>query len=116
MLNLAESPAKATVNQGGLRLAQGDLDGAEKLYREAILIDPGNATAHANLGYLLAARGLGVSANTCLVFEDAVVGVQAALRAGMRAVGVATAYEPADLLAAGAERVIGTFEGLTWPL
>lgn len=66
--------------------------------------------------YLLAARGLGVAADACLVFEDAVVGVQAALRAGMRAVGVATAYEPADLLAAGAERVIGTFDGLTWPL
>jgi len=66
--------------------------------------------------YLLAARGLGVPADACLVFEDAVVGVQAALRAGMRAVGVATAYEPADLLAAGAERVIGTFEDLTWPL
>jgi Flp pilus assembly protein TadD len=57
MLNITESPAKATVNQGGLRLARGDLDGAEELYREAIVIDPGNATAHANLGYLLALRG-----------------------------------------------------------
>ena len=57
MLNLTESPARATVNQGGLRLAQGDLDGAEKLYRDGIVIDPGNATAHANLGYLLALRG-----------------------------------------------------------
>jgi len=34
----------------------------------------------------------------------------------MRVFGVATAYEPADLLAAGAERVIATFEGLSWPL
>jgi HAD superfamily hydrolase (TIGR01509 family) len=66
--------------------------------------------------YLLAARGLGVPADACLVFEDAIVGVQAAVRAGMRAFGVATAYEPADLLAAGAERVIATFEALTWPL
>jgi tetratricopeptide (TPR) repeat protein len=57
MLNMAESPARATVNQGGLRLARGDLDGAEELYREAILIDPDNSTAHANLGYLLALRG-----------------------------------------------------------
>ena len=57
MLNITESPAKATVNQGGLRLARGDLDGAESLYRDAIEIDPGNATAHANLGYLLALRG-----------------------------------------------------------
>jgi beta-phosphoglucomutase len=66
--------------------------------------------------YLLAAQRLGVAVQACLVFEDAIVGVQAAVRAGMRAVGVATAYEPADLLAAGAERVITTFEGLTWPL
>jgi HAD superfamily hydrolase (TIGR01509 family) len=66
--------------------------------------------------YLLAARRLGMPPDTCLVFEDAIVGVQAARSAGMRAFGVATAYEPADLLAAGAERVIATFEGLTWPL
>jgi HAD superfamily hydrolase (TIGR01509 family) len=66
--------------------------------------------------YVLAARRLDVSPDNCLVFEDAIVGVQAARRAGMRAFGVATAHEPADLLAAGAERVIATFEGLTWPL
>jgi HAD superfamily hydrolase (TIGR01509 family) len=66
--------------------------------------------------YVLAARRVGVPPEACLVFEDAIVGVQAALHAGMRAVGVVTAYEPPDLLAAGAERVIATFEGLTWPL
>jgi HAD superfamily hydrolase (TIGR01509 family) len=66
--------------------------------------------------YLLAARRLGARPDGCLVFEDAIVGVQAARRAGMRVFGVATAYEPADLLAAGAERAIATFEGLWWPL
>jgi beta-phosphoglucomutase len=66
--------------------------------------------------YLLAARRLGAPPHACLVFEDAVGGVQAARRAGMRVFGVATAYDPADLLAAGAERVIATFEGLAWPL
>lgn len=66
--------------------------------------------------YLLAARRLGVAPERCLVFEDAIVGLQAARRASMRAIGVATAYEPADLLAAGAERVIVTFEGVPWPL
>lgn len=66
--------------------------------------------------YLLAARRLSVPPDTCLVFEDAIVGVEAARRAGMRVFGVATAYEPADLLAAGAERAISTFEGLSWPL
>jgi HAD superfamily hydrolase (TIGR01509 family) len=66
--------------------------------------------------YLLAARRLDTPPDRCLVFEDAIVGVQAARGAGMRVVGVATAYEPADLLAAGAERAIATFEGLAWPL
>ena len=66
--------------------------------------------------YLLAARRLATPPEGCLVFEDAIVGVQAARLAGMRVVGVATAYEPADLLAAGAERAITTFEGLSWPV
>jgi beta-phosphoglucomutase len=66
--------------------------------------------------YLRAAQRIGATPEACLVFEDAIVGVQAARTAGMRAVGVATAYEPADLLAAGAERVIASFEGLRWPL
>src|SRR6185295_2953739 len=52
--------------------------------------------------YLLAAARLGAAADRCLVFEDALVGVRAARGAGMRVVGVATAYEPADLLSAGA--------------
>jgi HAD superfamily hydrolase (TIGR01509 family) len=65
--------------------------------------------------YLQAARRLGVAPEHCLVFEDAIVGVQAARGCGMRVFGVATAYEPADLLAAGAEHVITTFEGLSWP-
>jgi HAD superfamily hydrolase (TIGR01509 family) len=66
--------------------------------------------------YLLAARRLGTRPDACLVFEDAIVGVQAARGASMRVVGVATSYEPADLVAAGAERVIATFEELSWPL
>jgi HAD superfamily hydrolase (TIGR01509 family) len=66
--------------------------------------------------YLQAARRLGAPPEGCLVFEDAIVGVQAARGSGMRVFGVATTYEPSDLFAAGAERVITTFEGLSWPL
>lgn len=65
--------------------------------------------------YLRAAHSLGQPAVRCLVFEDAVVGVTAARRAGMRVIGVATAYPPEELLAAGAERVITDFEGCAWP-
>ena len=49
-----------------------------------------------------------------MVFEDALVGVQAARTAGMRAIGVTTAHTEAELVAAGAERTIPDFQGLEW--
>jgi sugar-phosphatase len=64
--------------------------------------------------YLLAARRMRVRPETCLVFEDSLVGVEAARRAGMRAIGVATAHDERELRAAGAERVIDDFVELTW--
>ena len=51
------SPAAPLVNRGALRHAEGDLDGAEADYRAAIELDPSNATAHSNLGFLLAVLG-----------------------------------------------------------
>ncbi len=66
--------------------------------------------------YLLAARRMGVAAERCLVFEDAVVGVQAARSAGMRAIGVSTAHTESELTSAGAERAVEDFEGMTWPV
>jgi len=65
--------------------------------------------------YLLAARRLDLEPGACLVFEDAVVGVEAARRAGMTVIGVSTAYPERELLAAGAVRVVDCFEGVTWP-
>lgn len=48
--------------------------------------------------FLLGAERMGVPPNRCLVFEDAVPGVQAAKRAGMKAIGVAsTGRRRADL-------------------
>ncbi len=61
-----------------------------------------------------AARRLRVSAERCVVFEDALVGVQAARAARMRAIGVTTAHSDAELLEAGAERTIADFQGLEW--
>jgi beta-phosphoglucomutase family hydrolase len=66
--------------------------------------------------YLLAAHRLGVAPERCLVFEDAVVGVHAARSAGMRAIGVSTAHTETELRAAGAERAVEDFEGLSWPV
>ena len=42
------------------------------------------------------------------------MGVEAARRAGMRAVGVTTAHSDAELRASGAESTIPHFEGLEW--
>jgi HAD superfamily hydrolase (TIGR01509 family) len=61
-----------------------------------------------------AARRLRVSAERCVVFEDALVGVQAARAARMRVIGVTTAHSDAELLEAGAERTIPDFQGLEW--
>jgi beta-phosphoglucomutase len=43
--------------------------------------------------FLLAARKLGVEPLSCVVFEDAEAGVEAALRAGMKCVGVGSAEQ-----------------------
>ncbi|HVQ78318.1 MAG TPA: HAD family phosphatase [Candidatus Binatia bacterium] len=64
--------------------------------------------------YTLAAARMRVPPESCLVFEDSLVGIEAARRAGMRAVGVATAHDEGELRRAGAERVVADFEGLTW--
>ena len=47
--------------------------------------------------FLAASRKLGIAAETCVVIEDAVNGVQAAKAAGMRCVAVAQTF-PAEKL------------------
>ncbi|MEQ1829728.1 MAG: HAD family phosphatase [Pirellula sp.] len=51
--------------------------------------------------FLEAARRLGVSARDCLVFEDADLGVEAALRANMKCIDVRTFFTPRRLKASG---------------
>ena len=64
--------------------------------------------------YLEAARRIGAPPPTCIVFEDSLVGIHAARRAGMRAIGVTTAHTSDELREAGAEGTIDDFEGVEW--
>lgn len=59
--------------------------------------------------YLLAAKGLNVSACECLVFEDSLFGVQAGKDAGMRVIGLSTTVSAQQLKEKGADRVIPDF-------
>ena len=61
--------------------------------------------------YLLAASRLGVAPEECLVFEDALLGIQAARSAGMQVIGIATTHEASEL--EGAELVAADFERLS---
>ncbi len=60
--------------------------------------------------YLLVAERLGVNPENCLVFEDAVAGVEAAWRAGMACWGVLTLHTQGELQAKGASVCIEDFQ------
>lgn len=62
--------------------------------------------------FLAAAAALGVSPERCVVFEDALNGIAAARAAGMRAVGVTTAFTLRELREAGAHFVVEDFRAL----
>ena len=65
--------------------------------------------------FLVAAEKLGVRPRRCVVFEDAVAGVEAAKAGGMKCVAVTfVGHHPAEkLTAAGADRVLSSFSGVT---
>lgn len=60
--------------------------------------------------FLVCAARLGVAPARCVVFEDAHVGIEAARRAGMKVIGVATTH-PAETLA-DADRVVQRLDEL----
>jgi hypothetical protein len=59
--------------------------------------------------FLEAARRLGLPPEECMVFEDAVNGVEAAKAAGCSCTGITSSFSKEELLAAGADRVVSGF-------
>jgi HAD superfamily hydrolase (TIGR01509 family) len=58
--------------------------------------------------FLLAAERLGVAPDRCVVIEDSLLGIQAALAAEMRVIGFAAMVPAAEMVTAGATAVAGT--------
>ena len=65
--------------------------------------------------YLLAAKRLGLAPAQCLVFEDAIAGIQAARAAGMKVVAITTSYPAEVLREHGPDAIIASFEDLASP-
>lgn len=63
--------------------------------------------------YLTAARLLGVEPARCVVFEDALAGIEAGIRAGMAVVALATTHTREELENTGASLIIDNFVGLS---
>lgn len=63
--------------------------------------------------YLLTAQKLGVEPEECIVIEDSVAGVRAAIEAGCQAIGLVSDYAPEELLkVAGATYVVSELKEL----
>jgi sugar-phosphatase len=93
----------AIVTSGSRRTATARLNFAElpipKVLVTADDIERGKPAPDA---YLLAARGLGIEPQHCLVIEDAPAGIRAAHNASMPAIAIATTYHKEELLEADA--------------
>ncbi len=63
--------------------------------------------------YLTAAKKLGVAPERCIVFEDAILGIQAGKNAGMKVIGVATTHTRQELEAENTDYVIDDFSEIT---
>jgi len=63
--------------------------------------------------FLEAARRMGVAPQRCLVFEDAPLGIEAARRAGMRAIALTTSLSADDFRHAHVVHVCADYSGLS---
>jgi len=63
--------------------------------------------------FLLAAERLDTPADECLVIEDSLLGIEAALAAGMRVIGYAAMTDAGAMRAAGATHVVTTMDEIS---
>ncbi len=56
---------------------------------------------------------LGLDNSQCIVFEDSISGIQSAIAAGLKVVGVTSTHTSAELLEEGVDLVIKDFNGLS---
>ena len=88
--------------------------GLRDYFREALAV---NATTHPKPHpeiYLKTAEKLGVDPATCAVFEDSYVGIEAAKRAGMKCVAIASTFSAEDLRReTNADLVVPDFEAVS---
>ena len=63
--------------------------------------------------YLKSAEQLGMPTDRCIVFEDAILGIQAGKSAGMSVVALATTHTRDELEATEADYIVEDFKGLT---
>lgn len=96
----------ALLRAGGLRDAFRVIVGADQVGQGKPHPEP-YLTAMARV----AAHAPGLRPEECLVFEDSMPGIAAALAAGMKVVAVTNSYPAAKL--AAAHRVVGSLEGLS---
>jgi HAD superfamily hydrolase (TIGR01509 family) len=104
---VATSAPRANLELTLDELGLGDFFGAEVTAEDVQIGKP-----HPQV-YQLAAQRLGMPPAACIVFEDAVAGIEAGRRAGMMTVGLATTRPAAELEAAGADLVVADFTHLT---
>jgi HAD superfamily hydrolase (TIGR01509 family) len=63
--------------------------------------------------YLKAAAKLGVDPAACTVFEDSFVGIEAAKRAGMKCIAIASTFSLEDLRGTEADLLVSSFESVS---
>jgi beta-phosphoglucomutase len=88
--------------------------GLRKYFREVLSVDDITHGKPDPEIYLTTAARLGVTPHDCAVFEDSFVGIEAAKRAGMKCVAVASTF-PADALArqSHADLIVPSFESVS---